>query len=67
MQGVKNPILSCEDAGLIPGLTQWVKEPELPKAAVQVEDVPWIWHCCGCGVDPATAATPAVAVITLDL
>ena len=27
-------VLSVRDAGLIPGLTQWVKDPVLPQAAV---------------------------------
>ena len=39
-----------EDAGLIPGLTQLVKDPELPQAMVQVTDVAQIQCCCGCGV-----------------
>ena len=32
--------------GLIPGLTQWVKDQVLPGAVVQVADVARIWHCC---------------------
>ena len=33
-QRVKNPASTCDDAGLIPGLAQLVKDPELPQAVV---------------------------------
>ena len=35
---------------MIPGLAQWVKDPELQEAAVWVADMAHIWRCCGCGV-----------------
>ena len=50
-QWVKNMTGIHEDAGLIPGLTQWLKDPVFPQALVEVEDAAWIWHCCGCGTD----------------
>ena len=39
-----------EDEGLTPDLTQWVKDPSLPRLVVQVEDAAQIPNCCGCGV-----------------
>ena len=35
---------------LIPGLSQWVKDPAFPWAVVYIADAARIWHCCGCGV-----------------
>ena len=37
------------DAGVTPGLTQWVKDPAVLWAVVQVTDATWIWCCYGCG------------------
>ena len=36
--------------GLIPGLTQWVKNLALLQAVAQVTNVAWIVHCHGCGI-----------------
>ena len=38
-----------ENVSLVPGLTQWVRDPALPHAAEWVTDVARTW-CCGCGV-----------------
>ena len=38
-QQVKNPTCIHEDEGLIPGLTQWVKDLELSQTAAQTEDM----------------------------
>ena len=42
IQQVKDPASIHDDMDLIPGLAQWVQDPEMP------QDVAWIWHCCNC-------------------
>ena len=46
-QGIKNQTSIHEDVGSIPGLTQWVEDPVLLHAAVQVAGAARIWCCCG--------------------
>ena len=41
------PTRNHEVADSILELSQWLKDPTLPRAVVQVTDVAWIWHCCG--------------------
>ena len=50
-QQVMNLTSIQEDAGLIPDLTQWVRDLILPCDVVWVTDAAQIWHCCGCSSD----------------
>ena len=45
-QQVKSLTSIYENVGLIPGLTQWVKDPALPQAVTQVHQCCYV---CGAG------------------
>ena len=52
-----------EVLGSIPSLAQWVKSPALLSAVVQVTDVAWIWHCCGCDVAGSCSSNQTPSLI----
>jgi len=45
VQQLTNSTSIHEDEGLVPGLTQWVKDPVLPRAVMGSDPaLLWLWH-----------------------
>ena len=53
----------CEEAGLLPDLTQWVKDMSLQQSVKQVADVAQIW----CGSDPVLLVQASVVSLICHL
>ena len=61
---VKNRASMHEVMGLIPGLSQWVKDQALLQALAYVTDMAQIWCCCGCGVVSSCSSDSAPSLGT---
>ena len=58
-QQVKNPISIHKDVGLIPDLTQGVKDLALPQTAAKAPDAAWDLHCYGCVGSSSSNSAPS--------